>query len=99
MARYSHDYIGIPARMPGQWDTSRDSMDPNFRGGYRGERMREGGRWQAAYGWHRRTHAEDLEGFGGYRGRYRSGGQRVERGYDRAYLPRRGGAPERDERR
>jgi len=63
MTRYQHEFMGIPA---GSW-TPR-GMDPNYRGGYRGMRMRGDDR-QAAYGWHRWTHEEDFAGSGGFLGR------------------------------
>lgn len=64
MARYVDDYQGIS----GQFERPR-GIDPNYRGPYRGMRMRsEPG--QAAYGRHRLTHPEDFEGSGGFLGRY-----------------------------
>lgn len=67
MPRYERDYQGIPARL----DENR-GMDPNHRGAYRGMRMRSGP-GQAAYGWHRWTHEQDLETSGGFRGTHGGG--------------------------
>jgi hypothetical protein len=59
---YARDFMGIPARLRGE-----AGRDPNFRGGYRGMRMRSEG-WQAAYGWHRWTHEGDLGPHGAFGG-------------------------------
>ena len=84
MARYVDDYQGIS----GHRDRAR-GMDPNYRGGYGGMRMRaeEG---QAAYGAYRVTHPQAFQGSGGVAGRYapRHGSGRPERGqggYDREW--------------
>lgn len=99
MSRYGlYDYDDRGDRGP--------SADPNWRGGYRGMRMHGEGRG-APYGWHRMTHAGDLEDFGGFRGhgeprvtpffhRYdrdlRTREDRGLRGYDRALRDASGGA-------
>lgn len=59
MARYVDDYRGIIGHdVPGR------GMDPNYRGGYEGMRMR-GGPSQAEYGWYRALHPGDFAGAGG----------------------------------
>ena len=77
MARYEHEFQGISAE-----PMDSRGMDPNYRGGrYRGMRMR-GGPDQAAYGWYRWRHADELEDAGGFRGA--SGPfRRLAAGYDR----------------
>lgn len=67
MARYVDEYVGISGHPepPG-------GRDPNFRGRYRGMRM-GAGPGQAAYGWYRWRHADELGGNGGFAGRSRRG--------------------------
>lgn len=62
MARYEHEFMGIPGDPRGG-----RGMDPNHRGGYGGMRMHGDDR-QGAYGWHRWTHEEDFRGSGGFLG-------------------------------
>lgn len=75
MARYEREYgesmRGFDMR-PGR--SGVRGADPNYRGGYGGLRMEPGYGGQAAYGWHRATHRDELGGYGGYRG--------VDRRYD-----------------
>jgi len=64
MARYQTDFEGFPAAFG-----SPAGLDPNYRDGYRGMRMRGDGR-QASYGAHRLARREDLETLGGFQGIY-----------------------------
>ena len=78
MARYVDEYQGIYGRgMDG-------GMDPNYQGGYYGQRM-HAGRGQAAYGDYRFHHRRELGGNGGFAGRYDR-----EYGYGREYEAGRG---------
>ena len=62
MARYATDFEGIPGGF-----AAPTGMDPNYRDGYHGMRMRADPR-QAAYGAHRRTRRSDLGTAGGFDG-------------------------------
>ena len=62
MSRIEHDFMGISARRE-----PPSGADPNYRGWYRGMRMR-GGPSQAPYGFYRWEHADDLGTQGGFTG-------------------------------
>jgi len=62
MERYEDEFMGIP----GGFAEAR-GLDPNYRDGYGGMRMR-GGNGRAAYGDHRLMRAQDLETEGGFGG-------------------------------
>ncbi|HEX2094130.1 MAG TPA: hypothetical protein VHG28_17130, partial [Longimicrobiaceae bacterium] len=64
MARYEDDYYGKSYRgfSLRPEPIGEDSLDPNYRGGYRGMRMQDGYGGQAAYGRYRARHAGDLGG-------------------------------------
>jgi hypothetical protein len=71
MARYDEIHYDYELSRREQSDWYVHDLDPNFRGGYyRGDRMRSYDEEQAAYGRYRATHAEDLGGYGGFRGVY-----------------------------
>ncbi|MQA90519.1 MAG: hypothetical protein GEU90_09815 [Gemmatimonas sp.] len=72
MARYESEFDGMPALF-----TQPRGLDPNFRGGYGGMRMRDV--WgRAAYGDYRLRHQYELETEGGYCGIHRGlGGPRT----------------------
>jgi hypothetical protein len=72
MARYEMDFVGTRAVFG-----EPRGLDPNYRGGYGGMRMR-GGWGRAPYGAHRFARAADLETAGGYGGMY-GGGSRPPR--------------------
>lgn len=70
MPRYEDDYRGGSFRgfSMRPEPIERDSMDPNYRGGYQGMRMNPGAGGQAAYGRYRQLRERDLGGSGGFRG-------------------------------
>jgi hypothetical protein len=87
MSRYSSDFEGIPGGF-----SRPTGADPNYRHGYRGNRMgAEPG--QAAYGAQRRRDRYDLETWGGFRGIHPGGRHH---GFDRGTRSAAGGGGMRD---
>ncbi len=83
--RSYNDDLTYRTRRAAAYDTEYATGDPNYRRGvYLGERMRAG-EGQAAYGRYRLRHADDLGGYGGFRGFPEYPYPR--RGYDRALRP------------
>lgn len=95
MARYEHDFMGIPADFGQDWGNRPGGLDPNYRDAYRGQPMRTDDPRRAPYGRYRLRHQEDLGGQGGFGGEYGPRGYdrdlRLEasRGYDREHRPTR----------
>lgn len=76
MARYEYEFNGITARF-----VEPDGLDPNYRRGYGGMRMR-GRDGRAPYGSHRLTHPIDLDGSGGFGGIHEERGGAAREGWD-----------------
>lgn len=79
MARYEHDFMGIPADFGQDWGNRPGGLDPNYRDAYRGQPMRTDDPRRAPYVRHRLRHWEDLGGQGGLPPR-----ERLSRTFDEA---------------
>lgn len=75
MTRYIREFEGIPSEM-----TTPGGLDPNYRDGYQGMRMRTGP-GQAAYGAYRFLHRAELGTVGGFEGIH--GGRSLTPGQER----------------